>query len=488
MRRAIAVVACGALCGAFLGFPWAGRVAPLAPLTLFPLLQIYRRGDRVASAWASALFAGAAFLCGLEWIYASAAAHQGPGAYYTSLLALAFECIPYAIAGFAAALAWRLPALLWCPTVASIWTLCEFWRSTSPFGIPYEQLGHALIDTPLVGIARAGGTPALTLLCVLVAAALFECARSGRKARVVCWAIFVALVTANAVVQRPKTVVAHPGLEVSVLQLGVVGGENVGRYLEGVSSLPAATRLAIWPESSLELSSSAVTGLIEASARRHRVALLVGGTVIDTTGTHDALEFVDAAGVVRGYYAKRQLVPFGEYLPFAPLAHAIIPAPIVESVPDLSPGRGAVTFAVGARTIGPLICYESAFPGLARDDVRHGANVLVAATNDAWFVQASGLWELAQTARLVAIETGTPMVLSGTVGPSGVIDANGRWTGSLRVGSRALATFSVPPAHPTLYDAVGDLPWIAVLAAFAACALLLATLRQFGDNGVDNGG
>lgn len=208
----------------------------------------------------------------------------------------------------------------------------------------------------------------------------------------------------------------------------------------------------------------------------------------DATGIHDALQLIDASGRIRGYYAKRQLVPFGEYMPLAPLAHVIVPKPILESVPNLSRGRDPVTFAVGGRTLGALICYESAFPGLARDDVRRGANVLVAATNDAWFVTASGLWELAQTARLVSIETGTPMVLAGTVGPSGVIDADGRWTGSLPIGALASGTFSIPAAHPTRYDEIGDLPWIVAMGAFAACALLFASLGKFGDDGVDDAG
>ncbi len=160
------------------------------------------------------------------------------------------------------------------------------------------------------------------------------------------------------------------------------------------------------------------------------------------------------------------------------LAHIIIPKTIVSTIPNLSPGREPVTFNVGGRTIGPLICYESAFPGLARDEVRRGANLLVAASNDSWFTQQSGVWELEQTARLVAIETGTPLILSGTVGPSGVIDANGKWVSSIAVGRLLRATFFAPPAHPTFYDTVGDLPWICLIALIGTACFLHSEKRR----------
>jgi len=473
-----ATAACGAICGALLGFPWSARFAALAPLTLFPLFAAYRSGDRRASAYLSALYIAAAFLVGLAWIYDGAAAHQGAGDYYTSFLALLFECIPYALAGYAISYLSKRPAPVWSVGVASLWTLCDYWRATSPLGIPYLQMGHALIDTPLARIARFGGTESLTFLCVFAAATLFEATRRGTRPRAVAWSIFAAAIAASALLQAPASAIAARGFTVSVYQLGQVDAASIWRYISALHAQPRTAELAVWPESAIDLSRNEFMGAVRLQARARHVALLVGGTASDATGAHDALEFIGADGRTKGYYAKRHLIPFGEFVPLQALAHVIIPARLVAAIPHLTAGTKPVTFDVGGRTIGALICYESAFPALARDDVRRGANLLVAATNDAWFAQASGTWELEQTARLVAIETGTPLVLAGTVGPSGVIDADGRWTGTLPIGSIERRTFSVPPAHPTAYDTIGDLPLMIGIIAMACFACL--TIRRGG--------
>jgi apolipoprotein N-acyltransferase len=53
-----------------------------------------------------------------------------------------------------------------------------------------------------------------------------------------------------------------------------------------------------------------------------------------------------------------------------------------------------------------------------------------------------------------------------------VIDAQGRWSGSLPVGVTARAAFAVPPAHPTIYDITGDAPWLLTITILGLCAVL----------------
>lgn len=471
MSTAIAATAaCGASCGALLSFPATARIAALAPLTLFPLLYVYRGENRAASIWLSVLYTAATLLVGLQWVYEGAAAHQGVGDYYTSFVALLFVCAPYAIAGFAASYARNLPSLPWCVAIACLWTLADYWRATSAFGVPYVLMGHSLIDTPLAGISSAGGTEALTFAAVFAAAVFFE-ASLNAKLRVIAWPVAAILITANALTPARPPAAANGEAKVAIFQLGQVDDATMPSYISALRRTPPSADLAIWPESAFELSRNDVLTAIRETARAKHVALLMGGTATDADGVHVALKLIGSDGNVKGIYAKRQLVPFGEYLPLPNLAHLVFPASILSTVPNFSPGKMPTTFAVGRLTIGPLICYESAFPDLARDEVRRGANVLVAATNDAWFAQTPGLWELSQTARLVALETGTPLVLSGTVGPSGVIDADGRWVSSVPAGTLTVTTVSVPPAHETLYDKTGDLPWIAVIAAVGLACL-----------------
>ncbi len=473
-------IVCGALCGELLGAQWTAPFAVVTPLALFPLFYAYRFERRATCVWLTVAYTAAQLLVGLRWVYLGAVAHQGAGAYYTSAIALLFECIPYAFLGYAASLVSQRSSLRWCVAIASMWTLCEYWRSTSPLGVPYVQIGHALIDTPFVFLARVGGTESLTFIGVLGAAALFESSRRARRWRIIGWGLCVVVIAACVFTFNVPSVSAREtkrASDVAVFQLGQVSAGSLRTYLSAFQRLRLGDGFAVWPESNLNLAPGPTLEAIRSAVRARGVPLLAGGIVTDEFGMHDAMMFFKRDGTLGGYYAKRRLIPFGEYLPLPALAHLIIPVALVSALPNLAPGLGPVTFAAGGRIVGPLICYESAFPALARDEVRVGANVLVAATNDAWFARAPGPWELEQTARLVAIETGTPMVLAGTVGPSGVIDADGRWAGRLPVRASAQALFSLPRAHPTPYDDLGDAP---ALIALVLLGLLAAFAPRYG--------
>ena len=76
----------------------------------------------------------------------------------------------------------------------------------------------------------------------------------------------------------------------------------------------------------------------------------------------------------RATYHKRLLVPFGEYLPWRRVLgwfEGLTPAPDLDRVP----GSGPVVMRTAGVTIGPLISYESAFPGLRRELARLGVDL-----------------------------------------------------------------------------------------------------------------
>jgi len=243
---------CGALCGALLGSQWAAPFAVVAPLTLFPLFYAYRFASRAACAWLTVAYTAAQLLVGLRWVYLGAVAHQGPGVYYTSAIALLYECIPYALLGFAASLFARRSAWRWCVAIASLWTLCEYWRATSALGVPYVQLGHALVDTPFVSMARIGGTELLTFVCVLASAALFEASRRTLRRRAIGWSLCAAVIVLCAVAFNKPVPVTKPGFGVAVFQFGRVDAPgNLRKYLSAFRSLQLGRGFAVWPESAL---------------------------------------------------------------------------------------------------------------------------------------------------------------------------------------------------------------------------------------------
>ena len=93
---------------------------------------------------------------------------------------------------------------------------------------------------------------------------------------------------------------------------------------------------------------------------------------------------------------------------------------------DRVPGAGPVTMHSAGVTIGPLISYESAFPGLRRELAQLGVDLTVVQGSLGTF---QGSWLHAQQAAMEAVravETGRPAVLGAMSGTSAAFDARGR--------------------------------------------------------------
>jgi len=132
-------------------------------------------------------------------------------------------------------------------------------------------------------------------------------------------------------------------------------------------------------------------------------------------------------GLAPAYYKKRQLVPYGEYIPFRNVLFFL--EKMVPIGSDIFPGKSAgplrLTTKGGPLPIGPLICYEDIFPNLAVDSVLAGALVLFVVTNDAWYGEEGAAYQHAAHSVLRAVETFRPVVRVGNGGWSGWIDEYG---------------------------------------------------------------
>lgn len=89
------------------------------------------------------------------------------------------------------------------------------------------------------------------------------------------------------------------------------------------------------------------------------------------------------------------------------------------------PGFGARVLPVAGLRVGPLICYEDLWAEAAREARRHGAQVLLAATNDGWLGPRGARQHLA-FARLAAVSAGLWVLRPTLSGSTAVIDAHGR--------------------------------------------------------------
>lgn len=131
------------------------------------------------------------------------------------------------------------------------------------------------------------------------------------------------------------------------------------------------------------------------------------------------------SGLTDAFYAKRELVPFGEYVPeYFRFIDKVVPLG-----GNFFPGDGPnlIELDVNNRRlqVGSLVCYEDVFPDLARESARAGAQVFFVATNNAWYGEEGGAVQHAAHSALRAVENRRPVMRCGNGGWSGWIDCFG---------------------------------------------------------------
>ncbi len=191
-------------------------------------------------------------------------------------------------------------------------------------------------------------------------------------------------------------------------------------------------RLIVWPETAMPFylaETPRLEDIMLLTAARPELAILTGTpyrqrSLDGTTKYFNSAFFIDADGLKPEHYDKQHLVPFGEYVPLKDTLSFL--GPLVETVADFSPGKSIKPVNCNGTRIGMLICFESIFPDLSRQQTRNGADLLVNLTNDAWYGRSSAPWQHLAMAVFRSVENRRSLARSANTGVSGFIDPLGR--------------------------------------------------------------
>jgi apolipoprotein N-acyltransferase len=247
-----------------------------------------------------------------------------------------------------------------------------------------------------------------------------------------------------------------------------------------------APDLVIWPENSTDLDPrlyppvyASIAGAVHAIDR----PVLVGEVLRNPLRNAGQLWTPDhGPGPI---YVKRELVPFGEYIPFRGLLSHITSLVALQPQ-NFTAGRRAVVFHVGRIRLGDVICYEVGFDGLVSSEVTAGANLLAVQTNDATFEVDGQLGESLQQlamARIRAVESDRAVVVASTTGVSAIIAPDGTLVARTGTWRQAILESRVPLLSTvTLADHLGAVPEYLItgltVAAFCWAAWCWAAARR----------
>jgi apolipoprotein N-acyltransferase len=470
-----------------LSFPRAGLwwCAPIGAAALFWAWQDASWKRSFALGW----FAGWIFLSISFWWWSTTiVAEVGPLAYVAVLIAAAIEALAIGAAGALAALARArtLPALAPVATAAAF-AITEWLRSIGPVGVPFAQLGFTQADSPLRIFAAYVGTNGVTfVLCAVAAYAADALARRTWRSFAIA-VTCVALAGIAAWIAWPARTLPAPQIRVSAIQGNIAQSLKwnpsslplaIDRYttmtMQAAASHPA---LVVWPETVITINggglnqSPAYVAQFTQLARSIDSEIVVGSIDAHNNQLYNGLFLFTPQGLV-GAYDKRQLVPFAEHFPGQAFLWWI---PYVGQLNgNFAEGNGPIAFPTrSGLTIGPLICWESAFGDLAYDEVRSGAQLLVISTDDAWFGTSSGPYQHAQIAQLRAVEAGAYVVRAAATGISGIIAPDGTWQARAPLETQAVVNGYVGPPPGSVFARIGPTRvWIAMLVLYALAVLL----------------
>jgi apolipoprotein N-acyltransferase len=473
-------------------------LGPLACIAFVPLFLAWRgRGPRGAAGYA--FVAGVAYhawLMSWSWYF-------GTVAIIPLVCALAAY---WAAAG--AVIGWLDRRSAASPfVIAAVWVLAEAVVARVPLGgFSWGEVGYAFHDLGVGrALASAGGIALVGFFAVafngFVAEAILAVRHRrevGRHHRILlavgCTIVVVAPLVATAARYTPRP--AGP-IRVAILQgndknRDLTAAEERDRWLPNshfglARDVRDPVDLIVFPESSMDADPRTDPDLGErlaAVARRHD-AWVLANAVADAPASDGRRPGAEALnldvlyrpdGSVDGTYAKRHLVPFGEYIPFRSWLQGRIGA--IDQVPrDFEAGDRKGLFDLAGHRIATVICFESAFGYQVRPLVRDGAEVIVVSTNNRSYRRSANSAQHLAIGQMRAAETGRPLIQAAISGISATIDADGKVTSRTDLFERVVLETSVTATSgETPYVRYGE--WAIGLSVVVLVVALVIALRR----------
>ncbi len=379
--------------------------------------------------------------------------------------------------------------------IPALWVSWEYIRAQGELGFPWLFLGHTQVNwLSLIQICEFTGVYGISFVLVMSNVALAELVsakRSKNKERVLtairhCGGVILVVIVmlfygmyseipikntqTDIVLSDSSIAIKLPSITVGLVQPGINQGRKMASYMspnaerrlrlqqeinfinrsqiEAITAEDKDVDLIILPESAVTHPvfnlMDAERRMVERWSRDANAPILFGANHYKLE--RDAIDmdlrlseqgqFFNGAwlvdpqsGLSENPYDKMHLVPFGEY------------GWVLDKIPGLSEmvlgissfGAGQETrvFEIAGRRLGMVICFESCFPYLIRENVAAGADAIVVITNDAWYKMSSGARRHQTQSIFRAIESRRPVVRVANTGISCVIDRWGRVVESL---------------------------------------------------------
>lgn len=432
---------------------------PLAIIATAILFVVLQQQSIKHSFWLGWFFGLGLFGTGASWVYVSI--HEFG---YTSIYLAAF--LTFLFCGglaFCCAITWALYAWLLkkntvvfnsSPSIttamqsvtsqqlilfAAVWVCGEWMRSWLLTGFPWLFIGYSQTESVLAGWAPIVGVYGVSFIICISGAVIshllflrqgFHTHRTLLTAVALCWFIAIPLKYVQ------WTLPAGEPQQVSMVQANISQHDKWRReYRQPTLTLYKnlsepyweSSDLIIWPEAAIPMYYQYANDFLDQMdvlAAKHQSALLTG---IPSRDTHsdNSYNSIITIGNGNGVYHKQNLVPFGEYIPFANLLGNVLAFFELPASTMHAGNTDQAALTIQQWQSKPLICYEIVYPGLTAK-AAGVSDVLITVSNDSWFGASIGPLQHLQMAQMRALENGRYVLRSTGSGVSAIINPAGQ--------------------------------------------------------------
>ena len=370
-----------------------------------------------------------------------------------------------------------------CLLFSALWCLCEYLRSTILTGFPWILLGFGQIDTPLIYILPIIGVYGVSFLTALVATFL-TVAFQEKKLKSLPWLFgFVGLLLAPLILKNKSWITeGSKPISVGIIQANLSMRDKwdeqlfwklLDYYRIEIQKLVGKDELIVLPESAIPAPESYASDFLEAvhfESLNSNTSVLLG--IPTEPSEHVYYNSLIALGDASGTYQKKQLVPFGEYIP---KTLQFIMDWLSIPLTNISAGaHNQPLVQVNYHPIATLICYELAYPLLLREQLPE-AEWIVSISDDGWFGRTFAMYQQQQMAQVLSVQTGRYQIIANNDGLSSVINSKGEIVNSLKA-------YQAGVLQSHLYPSLGATPWVTLgdtpILLFSLLVVLGALLQR----------
>lgn len=443
----------------FLSYPGLD-IWPIAFFSLIPFFIAVKSAKTLFTTSVYSFFFGLFFYMQiLYWLIPTMkAGGVGPLFAFMALIALsALLSLEFIIPTLAAFYFKKLGCAAWALTLSSTWVLTDFAKMQASKWIvwfPWFNLAYTQHNNPfLLPYAFHIGVYGFSFLMVYSQSSI---AYNTWKSKIFFFKIisFLALFFVAAFFNFNKQF--HHGdstINVAIIQPSVelyrkwdekyrkqIMYDNEVLAIEASRSKPA---LIVWPENALpgwineKSLFSQVSSLAQKTSSYHVI-----GSVSSMEGKHVSAFLVSPDGKIKAEYRKRQLVPFGEYVPFKEILADKIK--VLGAMGEFEPGtENQKPFDIDGFSAGISICYESVFDYLFYQQKQKGAEIFINITNDGWYFDTLMPRQHLAAAQFRAAENRTFLIRAANNGISAFIDRYGNIISSSKLNEKVFLTAKI---------------------------------------------